>query len=175
MNLTAVRNALRENDGSLPDINFGFGGVPVAADAYALIQSRASLGEAPLGHYWSKSRLVDCPIHFGENPAQEFLNGDAEPFHVLFGGIRSSSGAHIPPLGFFVFATDHVALDLRMGPEWDDGAIIGLFELVRDVSSLASPVTISHTCNIYDPDGRVFLAAYQRWLGASVVGLSRGS
>ena len=167
MDLTAVRKVLCENDGSLPDVNIDFCGASVAAEAYALVQSRAAQAESNLGHYWSKSRQTDCPITFGENPAEELLRGDADPFHVVFGGIRSSQGTQVPPLGFFVLAADNVALDLRMGPEWSEGAIIGLFELVRDMSSLTSSVNVSHTCNIFDPDGKVFIDAYHRWLGAN--------
>ena len=167
MSLCEVRNILKENDGSLPDVEFDFGTAPIAVTAYALVQNRATAAESSFGHYWSKSRSIDCPIVFGENPALAFVDGDAEPFHVCFGGIKSSAGSAIPPLGFYVLDRGAVSLDIRMGPEWNSEAIAGLFELMRDLCGLSSPVSISHQGNEYDPDGETFLGAFQSWLGVN--------
>ena len=167
MSVSEVQDVLKENDGSLPDIEFDFGNAPIAADAYALVQDRATAEESSFGHYWSKSRSLDCPIVFGENPALALVEGDAGPFHVCFGGIKSQSGAALPHLGFYVLDKCSISLDLRMGPEWSNEAIVGLFELVRDVCSLSSPVSVSHRGNDYDPGGETFLSGFQRWLEAN--------
>jgi hypothetical protein len=169
MDRSAVIEVFSTNDGLLPDINLDFGGAPLAAEAYALIQSRASRMVSTGAHYWSKLRREECPVRFGENPAREFLQGDADPFHVIFGGLHSSSGAHIPDLGVFILASDYVALDYRMGPEWDEAAIVGLFELIRDVSNHVGKVKITHEGSIYDQDGTVLSTAFHSWVGSNRV------
>ena len=167
MDLVAVCSILRENDGSLPEVEIQFNGASVIAQAYALVQNRALAAKSSMGQYWSKQRQADCAITFGENPAELFLADDAEPFHVVFGGIRASDGTEVPMLGFFVIGADYVSLDFRMGPEWNANTVIGLFEVVRDLSQLASCVSIRHTCNIFDPDGKIFMSSYEAWISAN--------
>lgn len=164
MNFDKVREILHTNDGSLPDINFDFGQKPVAGDAYALIQRRATHLATANPYYWSKNRSEESPIRFGENPAIAFLEGDAEVFHVIFGGLRSKGGAPVPDLGFFVLSPGFIALDYRMGPEWDAPAIIGLFEIMRDLKSLSDVVHISHKGNIFESDEGILLTEFKYWL-----------
>ena len=164
MNFDKVREILHTNDGSLPDINFDFGQERVAGDAYALIQQRATHLVTANPYYWSKNRSEESPNRFGENPAIAFLEGDAEAFHVVFGGLRSKGGAPIPDLGFFVLDLGFIALDYRMGPEWDAPAIIGLFEIMRDLKSLSDVVHISHDGNIFESDECILLTEFKNWL-----------
>jgi hypothetical protein len=96
------------------------------------------------------------------------LDGDAEVFHVVFGGLRSTSGASIPDLGVFVLDVGFIALDYRMGPEWDGPAIAGLFELMRDLKALSDVVTISHKGNIFESDDGILLTEFENWLAASI-------
>ena len=65
-----------------------------------------------------------------ENPALKLIEGEAEPFHVVFGGIKSSSGKVVPDLGVFVMASDYISLDYKMGKQWNTEAVIGLFEIM---------------------------------------------
>lgn len=167
MDLSAVKKILSENDGSLPDIEIDFGENHVVADAYALIQTKTSKLVSSGAYYWSKSRNEEYPIRFGDNPAVLYLKGEAEPFHVVFGGIRSSSGFLVPDLGVFVLGPGLISLDYRMGSEWNDAAILGLFELLNELSSLASEVMISHLTNINDPDGTVLSGALNNWRAAN--------
>lgn len=167
MNLDSVIEILRTNDGSLPDINIDFGDACVAGVAYALIQDKASTLVSTGAYYWSKSKNREFPITFGENPANELLRGDAEAFHVVFGGIRSSTGALVPDLGVFILGPNYVALDYRMGSGWNECAIIGLFEILRDLSHLSPRVAITHEHNIYDPAGEILMKTFHSWLTAN--------
>ena len=164
MNFDKVREILHANDGSLPDINFDFGQERVAGDAYALIQRRATHLATENPYYWSKNKNEEAPIRFGENPAIALLEGDAEGFHVIFGGLRSNDGAPVPDLGFFVLDPGIIALDYRMGPEWDDPAIIGLFEIMLDLKSLSDVVHISHKGNVFESDDGILLTEFKNWL-----------
>lgn len=154
------------DDGSLPDINLDFGNSQVAADAYALIQSRASRLVSSGAYYWSKSTQKECPISFGDNPATQLLLGEAEPFHVVFGGLSSSTGVAIPDLGVFALEPGFIALDYRMGLGLTEGAITGLFELIRDLSRLGTGAVLSHQGNAYDHDS-VLVDAFNRWAAAN--------
>jgi len=166
MSLNAVVNILKNNDGSLPDINFDFSGARVAADAYGLVQARATALTSTSSYFWSKKLKAEIPISFGQNPALDFLNGEAEAFHVVFGGLTSESGALIPDLGFFVLGADFVALDYRMGPGWNSAAVEGLFDLMGALSKL-SDCRITHTGNIFDPEGTILCSAFQNWFSAN--------
>lgn len=166
MNVQKVHEILRTNDGSLPDIDFDFGQAGVVGEAYPLIQKRASSLASGNAYYWSNSKNQEVPIQFGDNPACECLTGDADAFHVVFAGLQSISGAPVPDLGVFVFGASSIALDYRMGPEWDEHAIVGLFEIMRDLIALDDRVKISHSGNVFDPDGRKFLTQFEHWLEA---------
>ena len=166
MSLEAVRQILCIRDGDLPDINFDFGQQPVAGDAYAIIQVRATHLACKSACYWSRSKSKECVISFGENPALAVLAGEADPFHVLFGGLRSASGAPIPDLGVFVLDDDFIALDYRMGPHWDEPAILGLFEIMQDLKALAKCAIISHAGNIFETDEEILLSEFNTWSNA---------
>jgi hypothetical protein len=163
MSFETVRQIFFIDDGSLPDINFDFGKERVVSDAYALIQSRATYLVSKSAYYWSRSRNAECEISFGENPALAVLASEAEPFHVVFGGLRSAGGASIPDLGVFVLHDDFIALDYKMGPQWDEPAILGLFEIMRDLKALTNSVTISHTGNVFENDNEILLSAFDIW------------
>lgn len=167
MRFDRLLDILCTGDGSLPDINFDFGEAPVVAQAYALIQSRATWIGPEGAYYWSNSANLECPIRFGDNPALAVLYGDADGFHVVFGGLTSASSAPIPDLGVFVAGVGFIALDYRMGPEWNEGAILGLFELMRDLRALSAAVVISHDGNIYESDDGTLLTEFEHWLHAS--------
>lgn len=167
MDLSAVIEAFSTDDGSLPDINLDFGEAPIAGDAYAMIQARATHLVSTGAYYWSKSGQEECPIKYGDNPAIEYLRGEAESIHVVFGGLRSSADSPIPDLGVFILGPGYVALDYRMGQEWNEAAIIGLFELLRDLSCLAREVQITNVNSLYDPDGKIMSSAFNGWLAAN--------
>jgi hypothetical protein len=57
-------------------------------------------------------------------------------------------------------------LDYRGGTDWDDPAIHGLFEIMRDLKALAKRATISHTGNIYETEEEILLSAFHAWSDA---------
>jgi hypothetical protein len=162
MNLHAVSEMLSKNDGSLPDIEFDFAEEKRSSAAYALIQRRASCLASRGAYYWSKSKEIEVPIKFDENPAELVLSGEAEPFHVVFGGMRSSSGAIIPDLGLFILGSTQISLDYRMGKDWNRAAIEGLFELMLTLKRLAPNTKIQHVGNVFD-ENNILLSAFEMW------------
>jgi hypothetical protein len=167
MGIETVRQIFLTDDGSLPDINFDYRGAAVAADAYQLIQRHASSLASVRPNYWSKSRSCECSIKLGDNPAQLVFGGEADPFHVVFGGLTSNAGVPIPDLGVFVLGVDFVALDYRMGEHWTDAAIYGLLQLMSDLASLANGTLVSHEGNPHDSDGQILVGALNEWRSAN--------
>lgn len=163
MNLEKVSYMLQNDDGSLPDIDFDFQQKPVVGEAYALIQAKATRLVSKGAYYWSKSRNKEIPISFGDNPALALQSGDAEPFHVVFGGLQSATGAPIPDLGVFVLGEDLIALDYRMGTDWNESAICGLFDVMLALKMLSASVKISHTGNIYESEEGILLSGFEHW------------
>lgn len=157
-----LRRIFATYDGSLPDINFDFARARVVAEAYALVQSRATILASEDPCYWSRSERKDCRIQFGDNPAALLLSHEADPFHVVFGGLKSRSGYAIPDLGVFALSADAFTLDYRMGPGWTDDSIAGLLELMTDLAQLAPNTSITHEGNQYDPHGSILLGAFRR-------------
>ncbi len=161
--INKIKSILLQGDGTLPDIEFNFNGSPVAAEAYALAQSKASkFGSLENPHYWSRKHEKDIDIQFGENPAQLFINDEIDCFHVVFSGI-TSSGSSIPDIGFFVLDHDFISLDYQKGNSWDENAIRGLFELMEELSLLGNETEIRHDGNFDDPDGNILLNGFNYW------------
>ena len=116
----------------------------------------------PDPYYWSNSRDVDIPIVFGQNPAEIFLAGEAQTFHLVFGGINSPSGKSIPDLGVFVLSETMISLDYRMGEDWNTEAVEGLFEIMLLLKLLSSTTKIEHISNYFD-DEEILMTVFDDW------------
>ena len=162
MNIEPITKSLECDDGSLPDINFDFSGEECVSNAYQYIQNLSSQLVGSNSYYWSKSKQAEIPIIFGENPALKLMEGEAESFHVVFGGIKSTSGNRVPDLGVFILSSDYISLDYKMGKCWNAEAVIGLFEVMAAIESLSKNTIISHEGNIFEQAGEL-ISAYQSW------------
>jgi hypothetical protein len=164
-----LRQIFATNDGSLPDIYFNFQGERMVAEAYTVVQQYASSLVSQEAYYWSKTTQRECPIQLGDNPAVHFLSGEAECFHVVFGGVTSATGSHIPDLGVSVLNDDFFGLDYRMGPEWSDRAIVGLLDLMCELANLSAHTVVTHETNMFDPDGKILLNAFAQRFAAKKI------
>jgi hypothetical protein len=153
-----------KNDGSLPDIEFDFGLEKCVDTAYQIIQQHSTRIDTVNPYYWSNSRDVAIPIVFSQNPAEIFLSGDAQSFHLVFGGISSPSGKCIPDLGVFVLTETIISLDYRMGEDWNTEAVKGLFEIMLLLKSISSTTTIKHIGNYFDYEEIILMSAFNNWL-----------
>ena len=162
MIIEAVAKILEVNDGSLPDINFDFKGEACVPNAYQYIQNLSCYLVSENSYYWSKSKETEIPIIFGENPVLKHVEGEAESFHVVFGGIKTSSGKRVPDLGVYVLSSDYISLDYRMGNDWTHESVIGLFEIMLEIESLSKNTLITHEGNIFEQENEL-IPAYQSW------------
>lgn len=158
-----VIQILREHDSDLPDINFDIASENSSIDAYEIIKKRAKHLVSQNAYYWSLSKNIEVPILFSDNPAIKLCEGEAETFHVLFGGLTSNSGDPIPDLGVFIFTHNKISLDYRMGNDWNINAVEGLFEIMLELEQLSQNTLITHTSNIYDRDGKILLSGFDYW------------
>lgn len=154
---------LQANDGSLPCVTINFGEIKMVALAYARIQLLAKCFPSIQPYYWSLIEKKDCPINFGTNPAEQFLRGEIEGFHVVFSGVVAPNGTTVPDLGVHVLETNTIEIDYRMGPEWDEKTVFGFFSILEHVSQLADKVTFTCEANQHDPNGELFLKWYSIW------------
>jgi hypothetical protein len=164
MNIQNVVEIMYENDGSLPDIEFDFGLEKCVDTAYRIIQQHSTHIVTVDPYYWSNSRDVDIPIIFGQNPAEIFLSGEAQSFHLVFGGIKSPSGKSIPDLGVFVLMETMISLDYRMGKDWNTEAVEGLFEIMSLLRLISSATIIKHRGNYFDYEETILMAVFNNWL-----------
>ncbi|MCR9277839.1 MAG: hypothetical protein NXH85_07665 [Pseudomonadaceae bacterium] len=150
------------HDGSLPEVAFPVSNTALIAPAYECLRNSASRFESRLPpSYWSKSLSAEVEIRFNDNPAVEIATGDAEPFHVLFGGIRSRGEYCVPPLGVFC-CSEEIAVDYRMGPDWNEQSVLGLFELLDELAQVLSTDVFEHRENEND-GGTDLLSIWQIW------------
>ncbi|ERN41600.1 hypothetical protein KR51_00018200 [Rubidibacter lacunae KORDI 51-2] len=150
-------SSFQHDDGSLPGIelaNLLPGEVPAL---YEFLRDRSQIeGEMPT--FWDHELEQNRPISSVENPASLVVSGRADCFHYCISGV-SVAGTELPVLGVFVFP-DSVELDYRMGENWRQAQVLGLFSLLKELLSLTHSATLRPT---YDgpPDPGSFMAAWK--------------
>lgn len=149
------------DDGSLPEVQFDVPNPDSVRDSYLFVQACASRIESRRACYWSRSQNIEVPITIGDDPVAELIAGNAESFHVVFGGVVSPSGYRVPPLGVFVFLNE-LAIDYRMGKDWDIDSIGGFFEILDRVAVITGVCRFDHKENDNDADNRL-LEIWTQW------------
>jgi hypothetical protein len=122
------------DDGSLPDVRLTELTGDGLAAGYAFLRSQAQV--SPGMAFWHRSQDRVEQLDDWPNPAQLVAAEEADEFHFLARnfGVRD---VILPDLGVFVFRHE-LALDYRMGPEWDEPRLLALFELLRRLAVLDS-------------------------------------
>ncbi len=126
-----LRDQFEVDDGGLYDIRVDFAEARCLVAAFRLLRDRGVLN--PGATFWSVSEQRDVPVPEVEDAAALVVAREAEPFHVVFSGL-GANGVAIPDLGAFVFQ-EQLALDYRMGPEWNPATLQGLFHLLLELSA----------------------------------------
>ena len=126
-----------EDDGSLPEIRVQYSSTSAPVAGFQLIQrlsetTRRAQNAPSEPTFWSVPEQEERRVDSVPNAAALVVSGDAEPFHLVFGGI-AIDGSTIPDLGVFVFP-DQLALSYRMGPEWGPEQVKALFALLHELT-----------------------------------------
>jgi hypothetical protein len=120
------------DDGSLPEVLLTNLSVEGVAAIYAFLRSRGD--KASSFAFWHRSLDREEQIDAWPNAALLVATGQAEAFHFMATGLAFDNVV-IPDLGVFVFP-EEIALDYRMGRDWDERRVLALFELLRQFVGL---------------------------------------
>ncbi len=121
------------DDGGLYDIRLSGLDEPGLVKAFEFIRSRATI--TPNALFWHTGLQQDQRVAEYPDAARLVAQGVAEPLHVLASGIEFT-GVALPALGVYLWP-DEVTLDYRMGPEWARPQLCALFELLRQLATVA--------------------------------------
>jgi hypothetical protein len=162
-----LRDQFEADDGSLPEIRVDYSDPQAMIRGYALLRKRAqrvgNRGAMPgASSFWSTSEKTDRPVDSVPNAAALVVSGEAEPFHVVFGGIQSH-GITLPDLGVFVFR-HQLALDYRMGAQWGPAKVEALFGLLSALASLDPRASLSLEEGIPHEVVARFQGAWRRYI-----------
>lgn len=149
------------DDGSLPEIRINYNDTKATVAGYVLLRERAAQNVTVSPYFWSKIDNAEHLVDSVPNAAALVVAGEADPFHVVFGGIQSG-GTTIPDIGVFVFP-NQIALDYRMGLAWGPKEVEALFELIAVLSALDPQATLSLEYFVLPEIEARFQQAWQRW------------
>jgi len=134
------------DDGSLPEVVFGGLGPGDLEAAFALLRSRADPDALAGQTVWDEQRRADVPMADVPDAVARVADERNPSFHVVFRALRSE-GVALPALGVFV-DPDSLALDYRMGSDWDERTLAAFVRLVGDILAVAPHATVAAV-----PDG----------------------
>jgi len=157
-----LRDLFDTDDGSLPEVRVDYVDSAATVAGYALLRGRATRVVSENAYLWSKVHSAERPLDSVPNAAALVVSGEAEAFHVVFGGIRSRNVV-IPDLGVFV-CPDQLALDYRMGPAWGPGELEALFELLGELVALDPRASLSLEEGVLADVVARFQNAWRRWV-----------
>jgi hypothetical protein len=129
------------DDGSLPEVRINYSDPEATSAGYALLRTRARMVSPENQLFCSITEDTAQPLDSVPNAAALVVTGEADPFHVVFGGIECN-GVTIPDLGVFVFQ-DQLALDYRMGAAWGPAELQAFFQLLCELIAFDPKATIA--------------------------------
>lgn len=118
-------------DGSLFDLDIVFAppdGVIAAFEA--LFARHGGRNVAKHAGLWLRKEETEVPFT-GPGDALRVVDGTADGFHVLLGGLVVD-GVALPDIGIYVHA-DTLGFDFAPGPEWTDAAIAAFIVLLASL------------------------------------------
>jgi len=149
------------DDGSLPEIRINYVGTSATVAAYALLRNHATRVVSEKPYFWSKTHDAERSLDSVPNAAALVVADEAEPFHVVLGGIRAR-GTLIPDIGVFV-CPDQIALDYRMGFAWGAKELEALFDLLTELAALDNKASVSLEGGVAPEVIDRFQKAWHRW------------
>jgi len=149
------------DDGSLPEIRVNYVEKEAMVAGYGLLRRRAARVVTENPYFWSKMHDAERGLDSVSNAAALVVAGEAEPFHVVLGGIQARNTT-IPDLGVFVFP-DQLALDFRMGPAWGASELEALFQVLIELTALEANAMVSLEDNVVAEVAARFQNAWRRW------------
>ena len=149
------------DDGSLPEVRVNYNDTRATASGYALLRKLAATTSPESPCFWAIADDAERLLDSVPNPAALVVSGEAEAFHVVFGGIRLRE-VIIPDIGVFVFP-NQLALDYRMGAEWGSPEVEAFFALLLQLVKLDPQASLSLQAGILPDVVARFHTAWRRY------------
>ncbi|NNG42781.1 hypothetical protein HJP15_07590 [Pseudoalteromonas sp. NEC-BIFX-2020_002] len=139
--LSDLKEYFEIDDGYLPEIAFqGYMESEIIRvyNALTLISDRSSL-DSFLWHLPTESeiKLSQFPC-----AAEMIINGEAEPFRMLFVKM-TYKGVSLPDLGAF-FSNNELIFDYRRGPVWSEKELAVLLDLINCEIRVSPSIVVKH-------------------------------
>lgn len=150
----------QDDDGTLPDVWIDYTSSAPVPIAYRLLASRSQRVVTQHPSIWSTKGDWERPLDSVPNPAELVVSGEADAFHVVFGGV-AWKGVVIPDLGVSVFAQG-LGLDYRKGPKWGPRELGAFFELLKELTLLEAGAQPGIDGN--QETQSLFKNVWRRWL-----------
>jgi hypothetical protein len=157
---TELHDLFDTDDGSLPEIRVNYVEREAMVAGYNLLRRRAARIVTEKPYFWSKVHNAERALDSVSNAATLVVSDEAEPFHVVLGGIQARNTT-IPDLGVFVLP-DQLALDYRMGPAWGASELEALFQVLLELRDLDPNATVSLEEDVVTEVSRRFESAWRR-------------
>jgi hypothetical protein len=162
-----LADLFEEDDGSLPEIRL-IDLTPGGVERIFAELSRRAEPLDPAQTVWHEERAQQVPLGELSDVGALAAKGRIAPSHFLLSGIRSG-GVRLPDLGAFVFP-DEVALDYRMGKDWNADVLAAFVELLAELQLLEPGARLVAACEVeLQPEGtqKRFQQAVATYLSAA--------
>lgn len=154
-------NNFVDDDGSLPSVEFER---LTQQSVSKLFQFFAKNGrcvtQSPT--VWDNEQQLNVPLFSLDDPCRSLHEGRIEVFHCCFGGITFER-TEIPVLGIFVFQ-ECIAIDFRMGKDWNPANVDAFFKLLAHLKTLAPESHIQSAESEGLMDEKSFLEALRPYI-----------
>lgn len=136
-----VRDLFHTDDGSLPDIFVDNLSDEEIVTIYDYVMTQSEIYGDPTA--WSLESAEDIPIRDIDHPAKQYIEKRIESFR--HGITLRVDDLELPSLSICV-GQESIEFDYRMGKEWNEENVSGLFHFLSQVQSIAP------TSKIYQAD-----------------------
>lgn len=152
--------SFQHDDGSLPEVELGDLLPSEGPMIFAFLRDRFPIDETST--FWDEEQKEDRLVSSVENPVAMMASGRVPNFNVLLSEV-TVAGAVLPPLNFFWWY-DFISMDYRMGEEWGESQVLGLFTLLKEIISLTQSATLRlNLDDLPPPFPRMFMDAWRRF------------
>lgn len=135
-----LRPYFEEDDGSLPEVVVSFANADAMASSLRLLETLGARDVTVGGATWWSRAEAGAKPYAAPEDALRVANGEADSFHLVFGGIEVA-GAVLPDLGVFV-DPGGLTLDYRMGADWGVQQVESFLHLLRRLQGLGGIVAV---------------------------------
>jgi hypothetical protein len=151
-----VRHCFESNDGSLPAVELQSLEPDEVATVYRKVRASGKLRGAP--SFWDRETSSDRLLDAVPNAALLVTEGRAAAFHFVMEEFTTSEVV-LPYLGFQVFQS-LVAVDYRMGSEWNAQRVFGFLQWLRALLEATRSGKLDLATD-GPPDPAAFLTAWE--------------